>query len=98
MLTSIVAGHRLCDLTMLGKVAPPALRCNPSATPCPPLQCVQSITVPFCRFDFSHNGVIEGQRLGEVEAMCRQAVQQEQRVYSKEVALEDAQKINGNTI
>ncbi|KAL3153432.1 hypothetical protein ABBQ38_011767 [Trebouxia sp. C0009 RCD-2024] len=47
------------------------------------------------RFDFSHNGVIEGQRLGEVEAMCRQAVQQEQRVYSKEVALEDAQKING---
>ena len=51
-----------------------------------------------CRFDFSHNGVIEGQRLGEIEALCRQSVQQEQQVYSKEVALEDAQKINGNIV
>lgn len=47
------------------------------------------------RFDFSHNGVIEGKRLGEIEGMCRQAVQQEQQVYAKEVSLEEAQKING---
>lgn len=40
--------------------------------------------------------MIEGQRLGEIEGMCRQAVQQQQQVYSKEVALEDAQKINGD--
>ena len=48
-----------------------------------------------CRFDFSHNGVIEGQRLGQVEGMCRQAAQRQQQVYSKEVPLADAQNING---
>lgn len=48
-----------------------------------------------CRFDFSHNGVIEAQKLGEVEGTCRQAVQQEQQVYAKEVSLEEAQKIHG---
>lgn len=42
--------------------------------------------------------MIDGQRLGEIEGMCRQAVQQQQQVYSKEVALEDAQKINGNIV
>lgn len=51
--------------------------------------------VLFSRFDFSHNGVIDAQKLGDVEGMCRQAVQQEQQVYSKEVSLEEAQKING---
>jgi hypothetical protein len=52
----------------------------------------------FCRFDFSHNGVIDAQKLGDVEGMCRQAVQQEQQVYSKEVSLEEAQKINGTPV
>ncbi|DBB11178.1 hypothetical protein WJX82_002672 [Trebouxia sp. C0006] len=47
------------------------------------------------RFDFSHNGVIDAQKLGDVEGMCRQAVQQEQHIYSKEVSLEEAQKITG---
>jgi alanyl-tRNA synthetase len=51
--------------------------------------------VLFSRFDFSHNGVIDAQKLGDVEGMCRQAVQQEQHVYSKEVSLKEAQKING---
>ena len=49
----------------------------------------------FSRFDFSHNGVIDAQKLGDVEGMCRQAVRQEQHIYSKEVSLEEAQKING---
>ncbi|KAL0043139.1 hypothetical protein WJX79_010270 [Trebouxia sp. C0005] len=47
------------------------------------------------RFDFSHNGVIDAQKLGDVEGICRQSVQQEQQIYSKEVSLEEAQKING---
>ena len=51
--------------------------------------------VLFSRFDFSHNGVIDAQKLGDVEGMCRQAVQQEQHIYSKEVSLEEAQKITG---
>ncbi|KAA6428526.1 MAG: Alanyl-tRNA synthetase [Trebouxia sp. A1-2] len=46
------------------------------------------------RFDFSHNGVIDAQKLGDVEGICRQSVQQEQQIYSKEVSLEEAQKIN----
>ncbi len=55
----------------------------------------QKLYVLFCRFDFSHNGVIDAQKLGDVEGMCRQAGQQEQQIYSKEVSLEEAQKING---
>lgn len=47
------------------------------------------------RFDFSHNGVIEAQRLSQIESMCRQSVQQGQQIYSKEVSLEQAQQVNG---
>ena len=51
-----------------------------------------------CRFDFSHNGVIEAQRLEKIEAMCRESAQQEQKVYAKEVSLAEAQHINGSVL
>lgn len=51
-----------------------------------------------CRFDFSHNGVIEAQRLQKIEAMCRESAQQEQKVYAKEVSLAEAQHINGSVL
>lgn len=51
-----------------------------------------------CRFDFSHNGVIEAQRLEKIEAMCRQSAQQQQQVYAKEVSLAEAQHISGEPL
>ncbi|CAD7702717.1 unnamed protein product [Ostreobium quekettii] len=47
------------------------------------------------RFDFSNNGVVDAAKLGEVEAMCRDAIGKELPIYGKEIALSEGRKING---
>ena len=47
------------------------------------------------RFDFTHNGVIDGPSLGKIEAISRQQLQAKMKVYAKEVPLKEAQHING---
>ena len=47
------------------------------------------------RFDFSNNGVVEWDKLGAVEAICRKQLAEHLPVHSKEVALAAAKEING---
>jgi hypothetical protein len=47
------------------------------------------------RFDFSHNGSIDTPALAKIESICREHVGKALKVYSKEVALADARRING---
>lgn len=47
------------------------------------------------RFDFSNNGVIEADKLGAVEAICRAQLSSSLPVSSKEVPLSSAKDING---
>ena len=47
------------------------------------------------RFDFSNNGVIEADKLGAVEAICRAQLSSSLIVSSKEVPLSSAKEING---
>jgi alanyl-tRNA synthetase len=47
------------------------------------------------RFDFSNNGVIEADKLGAVEAICRAQLASSLPVSSKEVPLSSAKDING---
>ena len=47
------------------------------------------------RFDFCNNGIIEADKLGAVEAICREQLAAKLTVSSKEVALSSAKEISG---
>ncbi len=53
------------------------------------------VTPERLRFDFSHSGPIEPVALGRIEATCRGQLLDAMKIYTKDVALADAQKING---
>lgn len=47
------------------------------------------------RFDFSNNGPVDGEKLLEVENICRDQLKADLKVYSQEVALSQAKSIKG---
>ncbi|GMH32692.1 hypothetical protein BSKO_00526 [Bryopsis sp. KO-2023] len=46
------------------------------------------------RFDFSNPGVVDAEKLGQVEAICREHIEKALPLYEREVPLEEAKKIN----
>lgn len=47
------------------------------------------------RFDFSHNGVIDGPTLGKIEDICNEQLAANLQIYERETPLADAKQING---
>mmetsp|Transcript_36663 Transcript_36663/g.81584 ORF Transcript_36663/g.81584 Transcript_36663/m.81584 type:complete len:1184 (-) Transcript_36663:438-3989(-) len=47
------------------------------------------------RFDFSNNGVVESDKLGAIESICRDVLSKQLNVFTKDVALAQAKEVNG---